>query len=116
VLDEFQIATRSLAPIERTAAASARDSEMHGWVKQFFHPYVLAFLALALSVGGSGYGYKLSQYFQHSGVTKASPTRMWVEHRDESVAIHYFFAYSLPGSSHTRSFSGVVGSSSLCLC
>jgi hypothetical protein len=56
-------------------------------VRQFFHPYVLAFLALALAVGASGYGYKLSQYLQHEGVSKASPTHMWVDHRDDSVAV-----------------------------
>jgi hypothetical protein len=53
-------------------------------VRQFFHPYVLAFLALALAVGGWSYGYKLSRYLHHQGVTKASATRMWVEHRDDS--------------------------------
>ena len=85
------------------------DSGIPAFVRQFFHPYVLAFLALALTVGGYGYGYKLSQYFQHSGVSKASPTRMWVDHRDQSVipqAQHHvkpqrirgltFFALSAP--------------------
>jgi hypothetical protein len=66
---------------------TVRDPEVHGWLKQLFHPYVLAFLALAFAVGGSSYGYKLSQYFEHSGVSKASLTRMWVDHRDDSVAV-----------------------------
>ena len=62
----------------------ARVSKLHVAVRQFFRPYVLAFLALAIAVGGNGYGYKLSQYFQHSEVSKASATRMWVDHRDDS--------------------------------
>ena len=48
---------------------------------------LLAFLALAIAVGGNGYGYKLAQYFQHSEVSKASATRMWVDHRDDSSSI-----------------------------
>jgi hypothetical protein len=100
VLDEFPIATGRTAQIERRAAATARDSGIRSRVRQFFHPYVLAFLALALSVGASGYGYKLSQYFQHAGVSKASPTRMWVDHRDESVAAqaaHHVKLQRIPG-------------------
>ena len=53
-------------------------------IRQLFRPYVLAFLALAIAVGGNGYGYKLSQYLRHSEVRKASATRMWVDHRDDS--------------------------------
>lgn len=53
-------------------------------VRQFFRPCVLTFLALAVTVGGWGYGYKLSQYLQHSDVKMASHTRMWVDHRDDS--------------------------------
>jgi len=86
VLDDIQAATGSLAGIERRAT-TVRDSEIQRAIRQFFHPYVLGFLALALTVGASGYGYKLSHYFQIAGVSKASPTRMWVDHRDDSVAV-----------------------------
>lgn len=53
-------------------------------IRQLFRPYVLAFLALAIAVGGNGYGYKLAQYLRHSEVSKALATRMWVDHRDDS--------------------------------
>jgi len=70
-------------------AKGCRNSAMN-WslaVRQFFRPCVLAFLALAVTVGGWSYGYKLSQYLQHSDVSRASHTRMWVEHRDDSVDV-----------------------------
>ena len=52
-------------------------------IRQFFQPYVLSFLALAIAVGGWGYGYKLSRYLGHSDVSRASATRMLAEHRDD---------------------------------
>ncbi len=99
MFDEFPIAAGSVARNERQQSYLP-DSGIPTFVRQFFHPYVLAFLALALTVGGYGYGYKLSQYFQHSGVSKASPTRMWVEHRDEFAAVqaqHHVKPQRIPG-------------------
>ena len=84
VLDDRPVATGSVARSRRSGTA-AGGSGIQISIRQFFHPSVLAFLALALTVGASGYGYKLSHYFHHAGVSKAYPTRMWVEHRDESV-------------------------------
>jgi hypothetical protein len=56
-------------------------------ILQFLQPGVLPVLALALVVGGWSYGLKLSHYLHHTDVTKASTTRMWVDHRnDTSVA------------------------------
>ena len=52
-------------------------------IRQFFRPQVLSFLALAIAVGGWGYGYKLSRYLHSPDVSKASATRMLVEHRDD---------------------------------
>ena len=49
----------------------------------FLEPGVLPVLALALIVGGWSYGLKLSHYFHHTDVTKASTTRMWLDHRNE---------------------------------
>ena len=92
--DEFSIATGREAQIQRSASIIARDSGMPVAVRQFFQPYVLAFVALAIAVGGWGYGYKLSQYLQHPDVSRASVTRMWVDHRNGSVAI--------PAQRHTR--------------
>ena len=84
--DDLPIAARPEAQVKRPKAPVVRDSEMDVAVRQFFRPYVLAFLALAIAVGGWGYGYKLSQYMQHSEVSRASATRMWVDHRDDSSA------------------------------
>ncbi len=91
---EFPIATRRETQIQPAAGAIARDSEVRFAVRQFFQPSVLAVVALVVMVGGCGYGYKLSQYFQQSGMSKASPTRMWVDHRDESHAV--------PAQLHTK--------------
>jgi len=85
--DEFSIATRSRQQNRRPSGTIARDSEIHVAVRQFFQPYVLAFVALSIAVGGWSYGYKLSQYLHHSEVSRASATRMWVDHRDQSVAV-----------------------------
>jgi hypothetical protein len=87
VYDEFPIAARREAQIERPSGMIAHDSEMQIAVRQFFQPYVLALVALSIAVGGWSYGYKLSQYLQHPEVTRASVTRMWVDHRDQSVAV-----------------------------
>ena len=82
--DEFLIAGKPEALDERGNAIGEHHSKINVAVRQFFRPYVLAFLALAIAVGGNGYGYKLAQYFHHSEVAKASATRMWVDHRDDS--------------------------------
>lgn len=71
----------------RDAQMVRGGSEMDVAVRQFFRPYVLAFLSLAVVFGGSSYGYKLSQYFEHSEVTRASLNRAWVDHRNDSSAI-----------------------------
>lgn len=85
--DEFSIATGSPQQSHRPSRIIASDSEILVAVRQFFQPYVLAFVALSIAVGGWSYGYKLSQYLQHSEVSRASATRMWVDHRDQSVAV-----------------------------
>jgi len=83
VHEKLPFAAISKAQVERQKPM-APGSKVNVAVRQFFRPYVLAFLALALVVGGNGYGHKLSHYFQHSDVSKASATRMWVDHRDDS--------------------------------
>jgi hypothetical protein len=55
-------------------------------VRQFFQPSVLSVFALALFVGGWSYGRKLSHYLHNSDLTRASTTRMWVDHRNDSIA------------------------------
>lgn len=82
--DEQSIAARPEAQVKRQELVAAHDGGVSVAVRQFFRPYVLAFLALAIAVGGNGYGYKLAQYLQHSEASKASATRMWVDHRDDS--------------------------------
>lgn len=82
--DEFLIADKPEAPVERQKAIGAYPSKVNVALRQFFQPYVLAFLALAIAVGSNGYGNKLAQYLHHSEVAKASATRMWVDHRDDS--------------------------------
>jgi len=84
VYGELPIAARPEAQDERQKLTIVHGSKVDIAVRQFFRPYVLAFLALAIAVGGNGYGYKLAQYFHHSEVSKASATRMWVDHRDDS--------------------------------
>jgi len=78
---------QAVFPIASAPKVTERRDGAMPWslaVQQFFRPCVLAFLALAVTVGGWGYGYKLSQYLDHSDVTRASHTRMWVDHRDDS--------------------------------
>jgi hypothetical protein len=87
LFDEFPIATGRKAQAGRPASAVAGEPEVNVAVRQFFRPYVLAFVALALAVGGWGYGYKLSQYLHLSEVSKASATRMWVDHRDQTAVV-----------------------------
>jgi hypothetical protein len=53
---------------------------------QFLHPGVLSVLALALIVSGGSYGRKLAHYLHNPDLTKASTTRMWVDHRNDSIA------------------------------
>jgi hypothetical protein len=55
--------------------------------RQFFQPGVLSVLALALIVGGWSYGRKLSHYLHNPDLTKASTTRIWVDHRNDSIAV-----------------------------
>lgn len=86
MLAESAIAITRSAQIQRASGSIARESEVRVGLRHFFQPHVLAVMALALVVGGCGYGYKLSQYFQLSEGYKAAPTRMWVDHRDESHA------------------------------
>lgn len=54
-------------------------------ILHFFEPGVLPVLAMALIVGGWSYGLKLSHYL-NTGVTKASTTRMWLDHRNDAAA------------------------------
>jgi hypothetical protein len=53
---------------------------------QFLNPGVLSVLALALFVSGGSYGRKLAHYLHNPDLTKASTTRMWVDHRNDSIA------------------------------
>jgi hypothetical protein len=84
VHDEFPIPTRHQAQNRRSVLVIGRDSGIPVAVRQFFQPCVLAFFALAIAISANGYGYKLSQYLHHAQVSKASGTRMWIEHRDDS--------------------------------
>ncbi len=84
VHDRFAIVDRPETRVGRHYPMFTRGSKTDVAIRQFFRPYVLAFLALAIAVGGNGYGYKLAQYLRHSEVSKASATRMWVDHRDDS--------------------------------
>ena len=62
-------------------------------ILQFLQPGVLPVLALALVVGGWSYGLKLSHYFHHTDVTKASTTRMWLDHRNDGTiapVLHHY--------------------------
>jgi hypothetical protein len=87
VLDEFPIPTGHKAQNRRSVPAIVRDSGLPLAVRQFFQPCVLAFFALAIAISANGYGYKLSQYLHHAEISKASGTRMWVEHRDDSSSV-----------------------------
>lgn len=84
----FPIATETHeAQLERSRSVVVKGLVVKLAIRQLFRPYVLAFLALAVAVGGWSYGYKLSQYLHHSAVSRASATRMWVEHRDDSTLV-----------------------------
>lgn len=63
-----------------------RASETEVAIRQFLRPRVLILLSLAVIYAGFIYGYKLSQYQQHPEVTRASLTRAWVDHRNDSIA------------------------------
>ena len=71
-------------------------------IRQFFRLDVLSFLALAIAVGGWGYGYKLSRYLDHSDVSRASATRMLAEHRDDGfkTLAHHDTRIDKPLESH----------------
>ena len=83
---DFSIAKSFNTKAERGRSVVKRATEMDA-MRQFFRPCVLAFFSLAVVYAGFSYGYKLSQYFQHSEVTRASLTRAWVDHRNDSIAI-----------------------------
>lgn len=71
--------------ISRQSHPTARLSAVKRAILHFLEPGVLPVLAMALIVGGWSYGLKLSHYL-NTGVTKASTTRMWVDHRNDSAA------------------------------
>jgi hypothetical protein len=85
VHDELPIATGHQAQTQRSVSSIGSEPGIPYAVRQFFQPCVLAFLALA--IGANGYGYKLSQYLPHPEVSRASGTRMWVEHRDDPSSV-----------------------------
>jgi len=79
----FPIAdTHSVNP----SRSSAKLAALKLAILQFLEPGVLPVLALALIVGGWSYGLKLSHYLQRTDVTKASTTRMWLDHRNDATA------------------------------
>ena len=82
--DDFSKATNHAAQTERRPSLAAFDPAVKVAIRQFFSPYVLALFALAIAVGSNGYGYKLAQYFHLSEISKATSTKMWVDHRDDS--------------------------------
>lgn len=85
------IATSCNAPVERQEPMVENKLHVEFAVRQFFRPYVLLFLALAVAFAGWSYGYKLSQYLHQSEVTRASLTRAWPDQRNGSVSVisHY---------------------------
>lgn len=84
---DFSIADTRSAQVERRGAVAGRGSEVDTAVRQFFRPYVLAFLSLAFLFGGFSYGYKLAQYLQHSELTRASLTRAYLDNRNDSAGV-----------------------------
>ena len=86
--------TSSIADIQKPtqSPSTAKLTALKLAILQFLEPGVLPVLALALMVGGWSYGKKLSHYFHNTHVTKASTTRMWLDHRNDAVdapvAIH----------------------------
>ena len=98
------------SPIAIALNAEERRGGAMVWspaVRQFFRPCVLAFFALAVAVGSWGYGYKLLRYLAHSDVSRASTTRMWVEHRDDASELRAHQPHS-PHKLQSPRFSGVV--------
>lgn len=75
------------AQVDRRDLAGERVSGWDAAVRQFFRPRVLILLTLAVVYAGFIYGYKLSQYQHHPEVTRASLTRAWVDHRDDSISL-----------------------------
>lgn len=80
--------TRPIADMQNSkrSHATAKFSALKLAILQLLEPGVLPVLAMALMVGGWSYGLKLSHYVQHSQVTKASTTRMWLDQRNEATA------------------------------
>lgn len=74
------------AQVDRRGWMATGTSDREIAVRQFFRPQVLILLSLAAIWAGFIYGYKLSQYQQHPEVTRASLTRAWVDHRNDSIA------------------------------
>lgn len=87
VHDVSFIATSCNAPVERQEAMVENNSQVEFAVRQFFRPYVLLFLSLAVAFAGWSYGYKLSQYLHTSEVTRASLTRAWPDQRNDSISV-----------------------------
>ncbi len=84
---DFSSATNHAAQTERQPLRIAANPAVNIAIRQFFRPYVLACLALAIAVGSNGYGYKLAQYLHLSEVSKATSTKMWVDHRDDASLV-----------------------------
>jgi hypothetical protein len=87
VPNDFPNPTGDKARNQRAESTLGRGARIPVAVRQFFQPCVLAFFALAIAISANGYGYKLSQYLHHAEVSKASGTRMWVEHRNDSSRV-----------------------------
>ena len=106
--------------------ATAKLSALKRAILQFLEPGVLPVLALALIVGGWSYGLKLSHYLHHTDVTKASTTRMWLDHRNDAVSApvlqdhveHKFVTpqlcvFSVPQLSHTAGRQAIAEAASV---
>ena len=77
------------SPIANTQNAdpsrsAAKPSALRLATLHFLDPGVLPVLAMALIVGGWSYGLKLSHYL-NTGLTRASTTRMWLDHRNDAA-------------------------------
>jgi hypothetical protein len=94
--DPRSIAIATEAHSDSSRAVAAGFPSFITAIRAFFRPGVLPFLALALTVGGWSYGYKLSLYLHHPTVGKASATRMWVDHRDDNSLLADSHQSSLP--------------------
>lgn len=92
---------------ERAEAANEELCRKGIALRQFFRPGVLAFLSLALAVGGWAYGNKLSHYRHIYNVTAASSPRIWVDHR-----------HMVPGAQvqHGRAIPKIISLQALSAC